>query len=267
MATVYYTPTHHGIYVNPVNPSFTEPSGLYLLQNDPEPFITFMVKQRGKDDVFTKCPGFAEYLKHAYVITAPFDVEISFSKGLTSPEFIQPNVRSNPDLYRVYSTFLVNRTLEQPKGANPLLSIPPAYTFYSNESVMMEMLPPFMFKSGSKFLTVPGTYDIGKWIRPIDFTVEINNPEENFIIKKGEPLFVVRFVATDGSRIELERIIEDKDLINVVKSIAATKNLAPKQGLPERYRSAEQYIKAYFKKIGILKDKKKSKCPFGFGGK
>lgn len=266
MATVYYTPTHQGIYVNPVNPTYTEPSGLYLLNNDPEPFLSFLIRNRGKDDVFVKCPGFTDYLKQAYVITSPFDIEISFSKGLNTPEFIQPNAKTNPDLFRCYSTFLINRTLEQPKGSNPLLSLPPAYTFYSNESVMMEMLPPFMFKSASKFLNVPGTYDIGKWIRPIDFTVEINNPEENFIIKKGEPLFVVRFIAADGSRVELERIIEDRDLINVVKSIAATKNLAPKQGLAERYRSAEKYLKAYFKKIGILKEKK-SKCPFGFGGK
>ena len=266
MATVYYTPTHQGIYVNPVNPTYTEPSGLYLLFNDPEPFIPFLVKTRGKDDVFVRCPGFTEFFKGAYVITAPFDMEISFNKGNAYPEFITPNVRSNPDLFRVYSTFLINRTLEQPKDSKPLLSLPPSYTFFSNESVMMEMLPPFMMPNSSKFLTVPGVYDIGKWIRPIDFTVEVNNPGENFIIKKGEPLFVVRFTSSDGSKVELERIIEDKDLINVVKSIAATKQLLPKQGLAERYRSAEQYLKAYFKKIGIYKEKK-SKCPFCFGGK
>lgn len=266
MAIVYYTPTQQGIYVNSVNPNYTEHSGLYLLFNDPEPYIPFLVKMRGKDDVFVKCPGFTDYFKQAYIISSPFDIEISFSKGSAYPEFIQPNVRNNPDLFRVYSNFLINRTLEQPKGAKPLLSLPPSYLFYSNESVMMEMLPPFMMPNSYKFLNVPGEYNIGKWIRPIDFTIEINNPNENLIIKKGEPLFVVKFTASDGSKVKLERIIEDKELVNVVKSVAATKQLLPKQGLAERYRSAEQYLKAYFKRIGIYKEKK-SKCPFGFGGK
>lgn len=259
MATVYYTPTHTNFHVSPVNPMYTESSPAYILFNDPEPFLTYFTKVRGKDDVFLKCPGFTEYVKHAYIITAPCNIELQFNG--TNVDIIQPSSKDAPELYRMFATHLVNRTAEQPPGSKPLISIPPCYNFYSDESVIMEMLPAFMINSAAKHLIVPGAFDIGKWIRPIDFTFENLESEGKILFRKGEALCAVRFVTGDGSKVELERIIEDRDLMNVIRSTSIMRTIAPRQSLAERYRSAEKYVKAFLQR---KHPKNKGKCPFGF---
>lgn len=227
---------------------------------DPVPYIPYMIKTRGKEDVFIKCPAVTEHMRNCYVILAPFDLEIEFDN--TRLRVVTPSLSTNSGAYNFINGYKVNRTLEQPKGSLPLLSLPPMYTFYSLDNVQIELLPPLMFSTAAKFNVLPGKFNINKWIRPVDWTFEVFNPSQNLIIKRKDPLFVIRFITENNSKVELERVFCTDDLYNISKCTAISRNLVPNLSLKERYNMATSYIRSFFKKHHHeeLKQKEK-KCP------
>lgn len=258
MSKVYFSPYYTFSDVKDKT-TFNDIANVTFL--DPVPYISHLVKVRGKDDVFLKCPAVIEYLKNCFVILSPFDIELEFDH--TRVRIVNPSQIDNPDLFKFISGYKINRTLEQPAGALPLLSLSPMYTFYSVDDVQLEILPPILFNTASKYNIVPGKLDINKWIRPLDWTFEIFNPNENLIIKRKDPLFVIRFTNTDNSKIKLERSFSNKDLFEFSRATSLSRTLVPNLSLKERYAMAASYVKSFLKKHHPKEFKEKEKkCPF-----
>lgn len=227
---------------------------------DPVPYIPFLIKSRGKEDVFLKCPAFTEHMKNCFVVLAPFDLEIEFDK--TRIRFITPSLTDNPRAYTFLNSYKINRTLDQPKGSRPLISLSPIYTFYSLSNVELELLPPMMFNTAEKFNILPGKFNISKWIRPVDWTFEIFDSTKNLVIKRNDPLFVIRFNTENNSKVELERVFSADDLYDISRATSFSRNTIPNLSLKDRYNMASSYIKSFFKKHHYEELKQiEKKCP------
>jgi len=244
MTKVYWAPCF-----NKDAPSIV--SSVNLLFKEPINLIKHLHESRNKNS-YSKCPAFLDFCKNVYIIQAPFDITFSVNaheKYLTTnlPEFI-------------YREFVNNRGNESDPTDPYILSMPPRYVFYSKESVKMEMLPAFLNNSRSidNINLIPGTYDIGKWIRPIDFSFELKDHTEVVKIKENDPLFYIKFTTTNDEKIELERVALDQELYSAINTCSSLK-LTNKTTytLKKMYEMAEGYL-------NVLSFRKKKKCPFHY---
>lgn len=221
-----------------------------VLFHEPEHFLKTIVKERNKSE-YLRCPAFIEYSKNVFIIRAPFDMEIEIDR---EKQFMKTNFSQS-----IYDTYCQNRGHEVNSPNDPyLITLPPNYIFYSDEPVMIESIPAYLHKNQSldNLRLIPGTYDISKWFRSVDFTVEVLNDKKMIEIKRDDPLFYVRFVTADNSKVQLERFLVDERMNKVMYACSQVKHQIRNVTLEVLYQKAESFLK--------LMLPKKKKCPFSF---
>jgi hypothetical protein len=221
---------------------------------EPAPFIKDILKSRVNTTYF-QCYGFLDYCKNIYIIKAPCDFTLKIDRD-------KKFMNVSDITQETYMSYFNNRGDEGGKDDPYAFTTLPSYTFYSDTDVMVEALPMFLHKTPhlDNVRLVPGTYNIGKWIRPLDFSAEMLDTSIPFVVKRGDPLFCVRFVAPDNSKVELERVLYDERLSQAARACATTKHMLPKQPFNKLYEMAEPLLT-------MLGFNKKSKCPFKWSKK
>ena len=254
MSTVYWTPHLNSFIPDPIHPLYNNIRGLLLLQQELEPFLKYLVEVRGKDDSFITCPAFLEFNKNMFVLRSPVDLTVTMINNKPVFESSQKIVQD------AFHLSHINRAKEQPPGALPLLSLIPSYLMYSTDDVVIELHELYFPKPNKNFNLVPGSFNIGKWIRPLDWTFEIIDPSKPVIIKQGDPLVQVRFITKDGSKVNFERVNEDEDILSMYRACVTVKHFKPKLSLESAYKLGESFIGWFHKKHHPPQNK--SKCPF-----
>jgi hypothetical protein len=129
--------------------------------------------------------------------------------------------------------------------------------FVADEDIIIESLPAMMHDSETlrNIRVIPGTYNIHRWVRPLDFTFEILDPSKPLEFKRGDPLFYVRFIDPKGRKVELERIDQTEEILKTMYGMVVLKNYISKLSLDKLYDMAHDWIKN-------RKWLKKKKCPF-----
>jgi len=254
MALVYWTPSNPSLYFDRMHPYFSNFKEVYYINQNPRPYLQYLFEKRGTEDEFTTCPAFLDYFKNTYVITAPFDFTIDYTKG----KLVFTDCTPEQQLY--LKSCSLDRTQKNIKNYLPVISCAPSYIVYSDSSVMMEVSQLHFTDSDCNFHYVPGMYDISKWIRPIDLTFEIKDPLKPLVFKRGDPLFLIRFIPQDRTKVEMIRVEEDKELENLVKGAVRVKAILPKLSLNKLYSLASPIMSLFLKKNKAIKQE--SKCPF-----
>ena len=213
-------------------------ASLDLLVVEPIPFLKWLTNNREKSD-YMKCPAVIDFFKNTFVITAPFDIQIN----------IDENTRYvlTDKSQEIYDSFILNRSHQSSDNDPLILTLPPNLIFWSNDDIVIESLPMFLDTSESfeNINLIPGTFNISKWIRPLDFTVEVKDLSKPITIKRGEPLFCVKFITKKGNKVELERTELTAELEYVVRGCTILKNFMPKQTLNSVYVMAEKFINRF----------------------
>ncbi len=89
------------------------------------------------------------------------------------------------------------------------------------DSLLMSIYPANYHKTDiSRFPIVTGSYDCGKWFRPIHLSI-FNQEEKDFEIKRGDPLFYIKFHTDD--KIQLERFNMNEEILSHVASTVEVK--------------------------------------------
>ena len=226
---------------------------LQIVFFEPESLIKHLQSTR-KGTKHLKCPAFQDYIKNTFVIKAPFDTEITVNRNKGMIDVV--------GIPQDYTKFVVNR-IDEFTPENPyVISLFPAYMFYSNDDIHIESMPATMETNDSisNTMLIPGTYNISKWIRPVDFSFEVKDDNKKIKIKRGDVLFYVKFRTNDDSKIELERTPFTEELNKTMYSCFHVKKILPGLPLKTLYSMAESFMKT-------LSFKKPKKCPFGFGKK
>jgi hypothetical protein len=248
MTKVYWAPTAYkdskGERFDNVDIAFDEPT----------PFLKDFFISREAPTYF-QCYGFLDYCKNIYIIKAPCDFTLTVDRGIKYVNVLGITQET-------YMSYFNNRGEESADNDPYLFTALPSYTMYSDEDVMAEAIPMFLHKTPhlDNVRLIPGTYNIGKWIRPLDFSGELLDSTLPLVIKRGDPLFCVRFVTPNNEKVELERVMYSGKLEQVAKACATTKHMVPKQPLNKLYEMAEPLMQ-------LLGFQKKSKCPFKWGKK
>jgi hypothetical protein len=214
---------------------------------DPEK-LSQNIKEEIKGDDYLKCPAFLEYIKNVYVIKAPLDLDLVV-KYLPNGE----KTISTLQYDQLFFDSVVMSRLNQSKDS--MLSINFSYCFFSDKPVLVESLPAFMHKTElvKNIICIPATFDISKWIRPIDFTFKIIDDTKTISFKKGDPLFYIRFHTDD--KIVMEKIVESEELKKLKTACLQLKRVIPNNTLQKNYEYAKDFLQ-------LVKRKVFKKCPF-----
>lgn len=226
-ATVYWTP-----YTQHSNCGWAD-----ILCEEPEPLLQHISKTgaTAKSLQFLRCPAFLDSCKNTFIIKSPIDLVVTIDRanGVVSTD------RYDQDFY---NEFIYNRGADE--GLPYLITLPPRYLMFADESIDVELLPLMVINSTSteNIDVIPGKYDAGKWVRPLDFTVAVRDDTKPIVLKVGDPLFLVRFARQDGAKVELKRVVVDAKIRKAVDACVTVKNVRQKLSLEELYKMASSFF-------------------------
>jgi hypothetical protein len=223
---------------------------LKILIKEPQPILQLINRQADYMNMSgSSCPAVVEFLRDVYVIRAAFDFELRLNEYKNDMLYFGPKVSSNAGVELGYSRSKL--TKDKPFT----FTSSPDYIFYSNEDVVIEVLPLMLITSNSakNIAIVPGSFNIGKWIRPLDFTFDVLDVNTPTVIKEGDPLFCIRFRAADGKKIKLEHREVTKEIEDAADTCVNLKMFKKRLPLAASY----EIVKDYIRKLSFMK-----RCPW-----
>jgi hypothetical protein len=227
---------------------------LNLAHLPPEPVLPHILANRNhvSDNTYLKCPAFIDYYKNVYVIKSPFSMKINFN---SEAKYLSVQ----PQCQEFYDTFLRNRADVISKDDPFLFSILIKYLFTADADCILEELPVMFHDSplNSKLKLIPGTYNIGKWFRPIEVAYEVMDKADSVTIKRGDPLFYVRFVSKDNKKINLKHAKFSPEQLKAVQHCTMLKKSFPNHAIDSAYKFVEKLVPLFRRK----------KCPFNWSKK
>lgn len=236
--TVYWAPWNHSVETNMAQILFSEP--ISVLKD---------IGEIHKGNNFFQCPAVTDYCKNTYAIKSELDIELSYNKdtgwvssSIPSQAFFDEFVFVEPKMDWV-------KTVR--------ITLPSRHVFYSDDDIQAELIPAYL--QGSRvpenINVVPGTFNISKWIRPLECSGIILDLDKPIKIKKGDVLYYVRFIPKTDSKITLERVALTEDIKQITFACLFVKELKKKLPLSAMYILAEGAM-------GVFKRNRKPKCPF-----
>jgi hypothetical protein len=230
MTTVYWTPVT----------TQSEGEELYemeVLFGEPRP-LAKEIANAYKDYLFIQCPATQAFYRNTFVITAPMSGVIQVGENENGSATIATSGHGwDKSFYDAFSHIREDKTV----------TLPPTYLFYAKESLEMEVLPVFLLNSPSldnAFFT-PASFDIGRWIRPVDFSFVPKDYTKPITINRGDPLYFVRFKSDE--RVVLERVPFTRSLRSMMHACVSVKKRVRNITLPVLYEMAKSRINLFFK--------------------
>ena len=219
---------------------------------EPESVLKYLSQNRNTDTKghFTKCPAFLDYIKNVYVIRSPISITLN----------LDPKTRYlsiSPQGQQFYDLFVLNRCDLVGDTDPPLSTLKYHYSFLADNECLIEQLP-VMFHDktvASNINVITGTYDISKWLRPLEFAFEFIDTNKPLVIKRGDPLFYIRFVPSDSKKVNLVKKEFCEEELKFQEQCVALKISLPNQILKTLYEIAKKYVP------------NKKKCPFNWNKK
>ena len=155
--------------------------------NDPEPLfknVMDLLKEKNsrQSKHFKRCPAFINHCENTFVVKN----EMNYNLVWRENDFASSKLDQE-----YFSTWVKSREVDD--GLVGYLH--PSYIFAANESVTFSLLPPYMHDCdiAHKAIMLPGTYDVGSHIRPLEASMYIKNRNDVLTFKKGDPLYYIKF--------------------------------------------------------------------------
>lgn len=178
------------------------------------------------------CPAIADLGRHYYMVRSPVTLSLRCTHFVPGQEFFY-EVPAVPGGDKLLGGQALKRllTVMPPSiwenAEYPTLQLNLPYVFVSDESVYVEQCPAFYSPVSSQWpiLLYGGRFPIDVWPRQLNFSfqwVDLNRP---LLIRRGDPLFYLRFLPEQRDRkvqlIEAERTREIENFMASVRDVTA----------------------------------------------
>jgi hypothetical protein len=195
----------------------------------PEPAYKYFLEKYANAR-YVLCPAFSDYLKNTFIIRSPYDFVVTLNReqgSISIDRHGQDFFNNNIKMTYIEGSFV--------------LQLPPRMIFIpeNNESVMVTSLP--LMLDPNPLSIIPGTFDISKWVRPIEIAIQVHN-EEKIVFKRGDPLMMLKFTSSNNDSIQLEQKIIDENVIALTSACVRVKNTNPSLNLKTLYKMANFYV-------------------------
>ena len=159
---------------------------------------------------FKRCPANKQFLKNFWMIRSPFDVELNINRK-------DDTCRINQN-QRFFDAFIFVRWGQYTETDLMSVSFSFQYMFVADEPVWIELYPAFLHGEPNNTRLISGTFDIYNWQRPVDFSFEVLDDQKPIMVKRGQPLFYVRFLSNKlNDDFKLQEIEWTDELLKLYK--------------------------------------------------
>jgi hypothetical protein len=173
-----------------------------LLVSPPKNLISDLFeKSINGNKTYNRCPANKTTFKNTYYLQSPLDFDITFNENN-----IGEGLRSD---------WLIPRSEDFHNRITAEIDM--GWLFFCEESLILEMTPPYSHHTTvSRYGSLSvGSFDIGKWFRPLMPAHFLWENERRFVIKADEPLMYIRFLTDEKIKLQqfelTQKIIDIKD--------------------------------------------------------
>ena len=233
MITVYYA-------VNPLdtfklgNEPFQENLNEIMAENLVSVYLDLKQHEnKNNPDTIFVCKSFLQHTKNMYLMKNPFDINIKIENN---------KVLNFGD--KQLDHMLQTRRLQVKDAYN--FNYNPSYIFFSEQSLEMEVLSPFMHKNTfcKNGYIYPGVFNINAWFRPVNAALQFyDNTDKTIVSLKGDPVMYIKFLTDEPVR--LKRFTTNQELKNIISTVLTYKRYDPNRPL--------DYLYNKFKSSGLQK--------------
>jgi hypothetical protein len=171
---------------------------------------------------FLHCPAYQKFSCNLFVIRCPFDLHLNCELTDEGCE-IAVGAESSIRPEKLAGFIKVHPKSEWREPDKPLLQVMLNYYFLSDDDVDLQYLSPLattLFEPALPGLVLQGRWSIKSWIRPVNFVFEWWNTSSDLIIKRGQPILNVMFLAQDlDAKLTLVEAEETEDVIAMARGI------------------------------------------------
>lgn len=195
---------------------------------------------------YMQCPAVKNDLESTYLFLNPADTELTL---INNEQNMLDTLHTETESTRV--PMLIRHA---PTIANHfLMEYQISYMFFAEESLEVSMSSPYFHKTEytNHGAVVPGTYDCGKWFRPLNIEIQLWEGNKYFKIKAGEPLVYFKF--NTNKRIIFKKFKVNNDLYNIAASLVGFKGEPRWYSLKTRY---DNFAKASMRGVVLTAIKK-----------
>lgn len=179
---------------------------------------------------YMQCPAVKNELESTYLFLNPAETEITITvdkEGKVEATHLETESTIIPGLLR-HAPTLTNHTL---------IEYQLSYMFFAEESLDITMTSPYFHKTNytNYAAIVPGTYDCGKWFRPLNIELQLWEGNNFFRIERDEPLVYFRF--NTNRKIVFKRFKPTNRLYDIAASLVSFKGTPRWFSLKTRYEN------------------------------
>ena len=156
------------------------------------------------------CPAVIQYDRLHYIINCPVNLHLRIVK---TPDGLLQMRNVDGAMSAVRQTGMQKLIVMSPQAEwrdpmRPILQLVTPYVFVSDDPVYVNQFPPFLHypKNAWPGVQICGRFPIDVWPRVHMWALEWHDLSKDLILKRGEPLFYVRFETKDPS--SLVRLVE-----------------------------------------------------------
>ena len=196
--------------------------------------------------VYSKCPVWKHKYNRTFVVRSPIDIEFSVD---TKTQSINSRTLSSNELQNLI-VFHGDWCTEEKVTLQ--FCVPKVLFWTKSKNIWIEQCCHPNTTADNNFKLVEGWFNLSNWTRQVSFGFDIHNLTKPVIIKRGDPLYRVRFYSTnldDGYK--LKRSEPPKDIVVAARRRTNVTSVFTKNNIPENIKN------------NLFKNKP-SKCPFNF---
>ena len=198
----------------------------------PEPAYKYLLEIK-KGANYLECPSFPAELKNTFILRSPMDINIWIEKDGA--------VRTDSCDQRFYDNQF---SCKKYKHGKYVYQIPPTLLFFTedDEEVIAVSMPVALHETPNA-LFISGRFDISKWVRPLNYGFEVADETKPIQIKRGDPLYMVKFICKDNSTVQLNRVPMTPEIHTMQRACVNVKHAVPNLNLKTLYGMAAPYLK------------------------
>lgn len=197
-----------------------------LLYETPDPLLQDLLPRRNKEangDNWFQCHAFQASIKNTFILRLPFSIAFGLDTNLGTFAIGQEHVS------KMHFT-----QMKQPSVLNAYtFAIRGNWIFWSEEPLTITTSPAHYHKPVFDGYYVGGSFDIGRWFRPVEGAIQLNEGVNTVYIKRNDPLAYIKFNTEEP--IELKRFYMTKELEELHWGCVRYKQEEPHRGLTYLY--------------------------------
>ncbi|MFK8020987.1 MAG: hypothetical protein AB8B86_14560 [Pseudomonadales bacterium] len=175
------------------------------------------------------CPAAIQFDRLHYAINCPVDLHLRFVRGadgetkLTNVDGAMSSVRP-AGLQKI---LVVSPPEEWRHPSRPIIQIATPFVFVADQNIYVNQFPPFLHypKNPLPGVQICGRFPIDVWPRMHMWALEWHDMDKDLILKRGEPLFYVRFESEKpGSVVRLVEAERTPELLSYISQITDVTN-------------------------------------------